>query len=188
MTAQPPTAATPPPRPQTISQVSTTFLFLNLGILFILCLLMVAWLRPLLIDRGVEATASTLYALSAGALIFTILSRGTKAGLLRDHREGVAHTHAGRYEQAIQSFQKSDEFLSASRWVDDLRWLVCLDSSAISYREMARFNIGFCRLQMGDTAGAQAEWAKLLAEFPQSRLKDEIDKDIAQLEGRKPAA
>lgn len=187
MTAQPPPAASPP-RPQTISQVSTTFLLLNLAVLVVLCLVMIAWLRPLLVAQGVETTASTLYALSAGALIFTILSRGTKAGLLKDHREGVAHTHAGRYQEAIVSFQKSCQFLSGSRWVDDLRWLVCLDSSAISYREMARFNIGFCRLQMGDAAGAQAEWAKLLAEFPQSRLKDEIAKDIAQLEGRKPAA
>jgi tetratricopeptide (TPR) repeat protein len=188
MTTQPPPSAAPPPRPQTISQVSTTFLALNFVVLVVLCGVMIVWLRPLLVSQGVEATASTLYALSAGLLLFTILSRGTKTGLLKDHREGVAHTHAGRYEDAITSFQKSYDFLAQSRWVDDLRWLVCLDSSAIGYREMALYNIGYCRLRMGDAAGAQATWGKLLAEFPQTRLKDEITKDIAQLEGRKPAA
>jgi tetratricopeptide (TPR) repeat protein len=170
--------------PRTPNPVSTTYLLLNLAVLIVLILVMLAWLRPLLIGNGVEASAASLYALSAGALVFTIWSRGTKNALLKDHREGGEHAAAGRVAQAITCYEKSLAFLSSNRWVDDLRWLILLDSSALSYREMALYNIGALHASAGDSAAARTAWERLLRDFPQTRLRETVAKDMTQLSGK----
>ncbi|MEJ7847979.1 MAG: hypothetical protein WKF92_07835 [Pyrinomonadaceae bacterium] len=43
-----------------------------------------------------------------------------------------------------------------------------LDSSAVSYREMALCNIAFAHVQLEENAEAQDYYRKTLAEFPES--------------------
>lgn len=71
---------------------------------------------------------------------------------------------------AISYFQKSYDFFQRYSWLDRFGYLVLLNSSAISYREMALNNIAFSYGQAGDGENAKEYYEKTLLEFPNSTL------------------
>lgn len=137
----------------------------------------VAWVSalPQLLIMGLLIFAASLVlpfreALIAGAATYLLGSQVLRRVLAADHNNGIKHLHAGQPEEAIQAFMASYDFFSRHPWVDRLRYLTLLSSTAYSYREMALCNIGFIHLQQGRGEEALEWYRKALAEFPKCHL------------------
>ncbi len=105
-----------------------------------------------------------------GAVVYLLYSNLSKVVLSRSHREGRRLTTEGHYEQAVAAFDRSYAFFSKYRWIDQYRYLVMLDSAALSYREMALVNAGYCCVMLGDLPRAKTYYQKVLAEFPNNTV------------------
>ncbi|MEL6108364.1 MAG: tetratricopeptide repeat protein [Planctomycetota bacterium] len=86
------------------------------------------------------------------------------------HRKGVSEVRAGQFSEALPRFHRSFEFFDSRRWLDDYRALFLLSPSAISYREMALANLGFCYAQLGDGRNARKCYERCLELFPESLI------------------
>ena len=109
----------------------------------------------------------TLVLVLAGGF-YLAWSAFSKTLLFREHRQGVRLTLFERHDEAIKAFEQSYAFLDRSPWIDRLRWLVALDSSAIPYREMALCNIAYNYARKGDARQAKVFYEQALAQFPNS--------------------
>jgi hypothetical protein len=87
----------------------------------------------------------------AGAAVYLLWSRLSKAIVLRHHRAGLRLTRTGLFDEAEAAFLKSFDCLTRYSWVDRYRFFLLLDSSAVSYREMALVNAGYVQLRGGAT-------------------------------------
>ena len=105
-----------------------------------------------------------------GVVAYLVYSFGSKSILLKNHRRGIYFAKLGSYQDAIREFQLSYQFLDKHKWVDTYRFLVMLDSSAISYREMALCNVAYSHAQLGQPAEALQYYRRALQEFPESEL------------------
>ena len=77
------------------------------------------------------------------AVVYLLYSFGSKSLLLRAHREGIYLSKLQAFREAIDQFQRSYGFLEKHSWLDKYRFITMLDSSALSYREMALVNIAY---------------------------------------------
>jgi tetratricopeptide (TPR) repeat protein len=109
-------------------------------------------------------------ALLYGALVYLGYSFGSKAVLLKHHRRGINLSKLGLFREAIPEFQSSYSFLNKYPWIDKYRFITMLDSSAISYREMALCNIAYSYIQLEEKGRAQEYYRKALVEFPESHM------------------
>ena len=115
------------------------------------------------------------YGGACGAASYLIYSFGSKSVLLRHHRRGMYFAKLNSYENAIREFQLRYEFLQKHQWVDKYRFIVMLDSSAISYREMALCNIAYSHVQLQQPVEALQYYRRALGQFPESQAaKDGI--------------
>ena len=105
-----------------------------------------------------------------GAAIYLIYSFGSRALLLKNHRRGIRLAKLDCYEDAINEFQLSYEFLSRYSWLDKYRFITMLASSAVSYREMALCNIAFSYARLNEMGAALQSYRRALQEFPESEL------------------
>ena len=105
-----------------------------------------------------------------GPAVYLLYSFGSKAILLKHHRKGIQLSKLNRYDDAIPEFESSYQFLSRYEWVDKFRFITMLDSSAVSYREMALCNIAYAHVQLGENLAALQYYRRALEEFPQSDL------------------
>jgi tetratricopeptide (TPR) repeat protein len=105
-----------------------------------------------------------------GALAYLTYSFGSKAILLKHHRSGIRLTKGHLFLEAISQFESSYTFLSKYSWIDKFRFIAMLDSSAISYREMALNNIAYSYIQLGDKAKAKEYYHRAVEEFPESEM------------------
>jgi tetratricopeptide (TPR) repeat protein len=108
--------------------------------------------------------------LSLGAAIYIIYALASRLWLTHHHGLGVNMVKNGKYQQAIIEFEKSYAFFSKYPWIDRFRALTVLNPSAVSFREMARVNIAFCYLQLGDAVKMKAAYQRTLDEFPNSAM------------------
>lgn len=87
-----------------------------------------------------------------------------------DHRTGITKVREQQFSEAMLHFQRSFDFFENKPWLDDYRALFLLSPSAISYREMALANLGFCYAQFGDGPKARHYYEQCLERFPDSLL------------------
>jgi tetratricopeptide (TPR) repeat protein len=106
----------------------------------------------------------------SGALAYLLLALCLRNIIALHQRAGVRLFKKKQYKEAIPLFEKSYEFFSRHRWIDDWRFLTLLSSSGISYREMALLNMAFCSAQIGDGIKARKTYEKVLSEFPASGI------------------
>jgi tetratricopeptide (TPR) repeat protein len=104
---------------------------------------------------------------AVGFLAYSILSRRV---FTRHHREGVSLVKRQEFLQAVPRFQQSLEYLDRHSWIDRFRSVVLMSASAISYREMALANIGFCYSQVGDGRRARESYEFCLERYPDSTM------------------
>jgi tetratricopeptide (TPR) repeat protein len=114
--------------------------------------------------------AGVQQAILLGALTYLALSIILRFGIPKAHRRGISLFKRKQYTEAIPEFERSYDFFSRNRWIDDLRFLVLLSSSRISYREMALLNLAFCQSQAGNGLKAKECYQRTLAEFPDSEM------------------
>lgn len=107
-----------------------------------------------------------------GAAAYLMLSFGLRRLLPHDHRAGMALFRQGRFAEALPCFQRSYDFFTRRRWLDDWRYVALLSSSRISYREMALLNIAYCYGQMGDGPRSLECYQRVAAEFPGSGMAE----------------
>lgn len=105
-----------------------------------------------------------------GLLTYMVLSFGLRFIVPRSQRRGMILVRNGLYEEAIPFFEASYDFFKKYEWMDKFRYLVLLNSSRISYREMALVNMAFCYAQEGDGQTARAYYERTLQEFPGSKM------------------
>lgn len=88
----------------------------------------------------------------------------------RDHRAGIQLVRNQQFEDAVPHFLRSFEFFERHPWLDTYRAILMLSPAAISYREMALANAGFCCSQIGDGENARKYYEWCLELFPESGL------------------
>lgn len=104
---------------------------------------------------------------TAGYLALAALIR---LSLTRSHRRGMHYARSGRLEEAAVQFQRSYEFFSRHRWLDEMRYLTLLSTSRICYREMALLNLAYCDLWHDRGEEAVKTYLRTIEEFPDSGL------------------
>ena len=105
-----------------------------------------------------------------GAAIYLIYSFGSRALLLKNHRRGISLNKLDCYQDAINEFRLSYEFLSRYSWLDKYRFITMLASSAVSYREMALCNIAYSYARLNEMGAALQAYRRVLQEFPESEI------------------
>jgi len=108
------------------------------------------------------------HSIMLGCAIYLVYSIGSRRLIASAHRSGIRLTKQGKFQEAIQQFERSYQFFARHNWIDQLRSLVLMSPSAISYREMALVNIAFCHGQLGNAESAKEYYSKTLQEFPDS--------------------
>ena len=103
-------------------------------------------------------------------LTYTLLSVGLRTLIPRDHREGIDLVGKKQFKAAISKFEDSYRFFEQYKWVDQYRYVTMLNSSAISFQEMALCNIAYCYTQLGDNVHARQYYDRALSEFAESNL------------------
>lgn len=106
----------------------------------------------------------------AGCGTYFVLFKALQYFIAWDHRLGISLIRSGAFRSAIGHFEKSYRFFSKHRRLDDYRYLLILNSSKISYRELALHYIAYCYDQLGDTQQTTATCKRMLGEFPDNRL------------------
>jgi len=109
-------------------------------------------------------------AVAYGAVVYLLYSFASKAFLLRNHRRGLYLTKIQSFRDAIVAFQLSYAFLKKYAWLDKYRFITMLDSSAVSYREMALCNIAYSYAQLHENIEASGYYRRALEEFPESKM------------------
>jgi hypothetical protein len=104
---------------------------------------------------------------TAAYLGFAILLRSV---LARDHRMASKLVRQGEFAQAIPYYERSYEFFSRNKWIDDWRYVTLLSSSQICYREMSLVSEAFCYGQIGDGNKSYELYQRTLREFPESTM------------------
>ena len=122
-------------------------------------------------------------ALLAGAVLYLAYSFGSKAILTGSHKRGIDLLNNRQFREAISSFHSSYSFLTRYEWLDRYRFITLLDSSAISYREMALCNIAYAYARLGERGKSREYYQKALIEFPGSDLAKNGLKFIDEDEG-----
>ena len=84
-----------------------------------------------------------------GAAAYLVLSFALRRLIPRDHRAGIALLRREMFADALPHFERSYEFFTRHRWLDDWRFITLLSSSRVSYREMALLNVAYCYGQTG---------------------------------------
>ena len=105
-----------------------------------------------------------------GAAVDICYSIGSRIAIPCYHRRGVGLVRQQRFADAIPLFKKSLEFFDRHSWVDRFRCIVLMSPSAVSYRETALANIGFCYSQIGNGDHARQDYTECLRRFPESGL------------------
>lgn len=107
-----------------------------------------------------------------GAAAYLGISFGLRRLVPQDHRAGMALFRQERFAEALPHFQRSYEFFTRHRWLDDWRFITLLSSSRISYREMALLNVAYCYGQTGDGERSREYYQRVAQEFPGSRIAE----------------
>ena len=106
----------------------------------------------------------------AATLIYLILAAIIRLTLTNHQRRGMALARDGQIDEAIPEFQRSYEFFSRYRWLDDWRYLALLSTSKVCYREMALLNMAYCDLWNDHGEAAVRTYLRTVEEFPDSGL------------------
>ena len=106
----------------------------------------------------------------AATLAYLILAALIRLLLTSHHRRGMHYAREGRMELAIPEFQKSYEFFSRHRWLDEMRYIFLLSTSKVGYREMGLLNLAYCDLWGDRGEDAVRTYLRTIEEFPDSGL------------------
>ncbi|ULQ58634.1 hypothetical protein K7I13_08665 [Brucepastera parasyntrophica] len=105
-----------------------------------------------------------------GSLAYLLVSFSLRNFLAKDHREGMKLTRMEKYDEAIPVFEKSVNFFTTYNWIDKYRYLVMLNSSKYSFKEMGLCNIAFCYSQTGNAEMTKKYYEIILEQYPNNGI------------------
>ncbi len=111
-----------------------------------------------------------VHALMIGCGIYLVYSIGSRRLITRAHRKGIRLSKRGEFREAIEHYRRSHDFFTMHPWVDKYRSIILMSCSAISYREMALVNMGFCYGQIGEAQKAKECYQAAVDAFPRSAM------------------
>ena len=103
-----------------------------------------------------------------GALAYLVYSIGARQLIPRYHRIGIRNFNSGKYEEALNSFEKSKHFFETHGWIDRYRAIVLMSPSNYTYREMAMINIAEAYIQLSDISNAEKAFNDVAAQYPKN--------------------
>lgn len=106
----------------------------------------------------------------AFVVTYILLSVSLRTLIPKDHREGISLVGKKKFAAAIPRFEDSYRFFEKYNWVDKYRYVTMLNSSAMSFQEMALCNIAYCYTQLDNKIQAKKYYQRALDEFPESGL------------------
>ena len=162
-------------RPHTHVQFSWPFFIFQLFTISGVALL-IDWLQP--------ATGFSRALVFAFALYF-VYGAAARSFILWRHQRAMKLFRRRNYRDAIPAFEQSERYLAANPWIDRQRWIVLLSASAISYREMALFNIGAAHVHLDHPGPARRAFNHFLDVAPRSPLAPTVRKILSTLGGKK---
>lgn len=163
------------PRPKTYRQFAWSAFSAHLVLIAAAALLLLQF-RP--------ATTFPTALLFAFAAYFA-WAIAAKSMFIPAHSRAMKLFRQGNYPAAIAAFEASDRHLAANPWIDNHRWIVLLNASAVGYREIAWFNIGKAYTFMGQAAPARRAFSKFLEVAPRSTLAPTVRVILSTLEKKK---
>ncbi|MBN2800216.1 MAG: tetratricopeptide repeat protein [Deltaproteobacteria bacterium] len=101
-----------------------------------------------------------------GAGAYLLYSLALRVTVTRRHRAGIALIRRRRFHEAIPHFQASLAFMDRHPWLDRARSILLLSAAAMSFREMALINLGYCYTQLDQGEQAVAAYREALARNP----------------------
>ena len=123
-------------------------------------------------------------AIMIGVGIYLVYSIGSRRIVTAEHRKGIRLVKQGKFRKAIEHYERSHAFFTMHPWVDKYRSIVFMSCSAISYREMALVNMGFCYGQIGEAQKAKECYQAALDAFPGSTIAASALKMIETFESK----
>lgn len=93
----------------------------------------------------------------------------------------------GDLDTAVRQMQACYDYFEARTWIDRLRLPILLNTSAVSIREMALYNVAVFQALQHRRTEAKLGVQKLLAEFPDSILGGQMMKMIETFESPRTA-
>lgn len=105
-----------------------------------------------------------------GVLSYYVLALVLRNLVARSHRKGMRLVKQQRYAEAVPCFEKSVEYFTENKWVDDFRFLTLLSYSQMTYQEMGLCNIAFCYSQLGNGQMAKKYYEQTLDKFPENSM------------------
>ncbi len=100
------------------------------------------------------------YVVIASILLFS------RSYFRRYHSKGIMAVKSQNYQDAIDNFKLSYDYLKRQSWIEKLDFITLLNTSKYKYSEMALMNIAFSYTQLGDKLGAVAWYEKVIKDFP----------------------
>jgi tetratricopeptide (TPR) repeat protein len=111
-----------------------------------------------------------LHGLVLSSACYLAYSWTSRLVIARDHRAGMALMRRDLFQDALPHFERSFEFFSKHKWLDEWRGLFLLSSSRMAYREMALINMAYCYGQIGQGEKAIETYQRCLDLFPNSGM------------------
>lgn len=108
--------------------------------------------------RDAVLTAALLFLLYRWVLVRRVL--------LSDHRAGILAMRAGRFEDGLRAFEKSEAFFARHRWLDRWRAPVLGSASAWGFEVLARYNQAYALSRLGRGEEALEAASALLEAHP----------------------
>ncbi len=112
----------------------------------------------------------SIYGGLVGVMAVVIYAWASRKALVNDHQEGLDKVQLGKFDEAIQAYDRSLDFLKRNPWVDHFRFLTILSASTMTYREMALVSQAYCYIQLKQTKKAREIYELCLAEYPNNIL------------------
>lgn len=83
---------------------------------------------------------------------------------------GFKLVRAQHYDQALAMFERCYDYFSRHPWIDDYRYILLLNPSVMTFREMSLFNMACCHFYLNDGIRMYQAYQRLLEEYPDNAI------------------
>lgn len=122
------------------------------------------------IIRRLQPKDKFVVALVLACLLYVGVIIGVRFLVFPKLNRGVKLLKKARYEEALTIFQETSEYFSRHPRLDQYRWLLRMDSTSMSYREISLINIAACYFHLGQAEQSKLAYEKVLAEYPENAI------------------
>lgn len=101
---------------------------------------------------------------------YLVITLGMQLLFTINFRKGFSFYKKEQFENAIPEFQKSYDFYSKHRWLDNNRYIIMMSATQNTYLEMSLVDLAYSYEQLGNAEQAKELYLKTLSLFPESEM------------------